>query len=241
MREKNSRGLRTRSVRGQKFLKRFFDAVGPESEWTWRGFICDAAIAIDDVQTIRPTGVISFGEVIEGIDDSGEVNSEFDDAELPHFAAFFVVHRLGENYVVVKIVGVLPHVAGVRFANINGIKRDAIFILFVKLIESGNLPPEWWSGVTSENEDGGLLSLHRRQLKAALVVRTFQRKVRSGIADTQAAPACDIPQRFERKNDERGPRHVLHGLRKGVGRLQHDAKQGCGDDGVKCDYRTNDF
>jgi hypothetical protein len=39
------------------------------------------------------------------------------------------------------------------FGNVNDQESDAIAVLLVKLIESGNLPPEWRSGIASEHKD----------------------------------------------------------------------------------------
>jgi hypothetical protein len=45
-----------------------------------------------------------------------------------------------------------------RFRNVNNQECNAPAILFVKLIESGNLPPEWRSRVAAEYQN------HRLQL-----------------------------------------------------------------------------
>ena len=112
--------------------------------------------------------------VVEAIHDGGKVNPQFHHAELPHLTALVNIFRAGENYVIVQIVRILPHVAGMRFADVHDVERDLIFILFVELVESGNLPPERRSSVAAENQDYRFLAAHRRQLKSALVVRALE-------------------------------------------------------------------
>jgi hypothetical protein len=44
-----------------------------------------------------------------------------------------------------------------RFRDVHHQKRNAILILLVEFVEGRNLPPEWRSGVTSEDQHDGLL------------------------------------------------------------------------------------
>ena len=62
----------------------------------------------------------------------------------------------------------MPQVAGMRFADVHHVERDLILILFVELVESGNLPPERRSRVAAENQHNRFLAAHGRQLKRAL-------------------------------------------------------------------------
>jgi hypothetical protein len=43
-----------------------------------------------------------------------------------------------------------------RFRDVHHQETDLVPILLVKLIESGNLPPEWRSSVAAEDEHYGL-------------------------------------------------------------------------------------
>jgi hypothetical protein len=60
--------------------------------------------------------------------------------------------------VVIQIIGILPHIACVRFANVNHVERHLIAILLVELVESGNLPPKGRSRVAAKHEDHGLFA-----------------------------------------------------------------------------------
>ena len=99
----------------------------------------------------------------------------------------------GEDDVVVQIIGILPDVTGMSFANVYDVERDAVLVLFVELVEVGNLPPERRSGVTSENQDDWFLAAHGRQLKSALVIRALERKIGGYVADGEVAVAGDVP------------------------------------------------
>jgi hypothetical protein len=157
-----------------EFLQGVCDALGAEAERAGASFVGDAALAIDHVEAVGPAGVIALGGIVEGIHDGGKVNSQFDDAELAHFTALGDIFWAGEDDVVVEIIGILPNVTGMRFTDVHHVKRDLILILFVELVESGNLPPERRSGVAAENEDHWFLAAHGGQLKSALVVGALE-------------------------------------------------------------------
>jgi len=59
----------------------------------------------------------------------------------------------------------------------------------------------------------------------AFVIRALQRKIRGRIPDANVAASRNAPKRLERKKQEGWPRHVLHGAREIVRRLQHCRKQ----------------
>ncbi len=42
-------------------------------------------------------------------------------------------------------------------------KRSLISVLVVEFVQGGNLPPKWWSGVTAEDHDYGLLGIDLRK------------------------------------------------------------------------------
>jgi hypothetical protein len=52
----------------------------------------------------------------------------------------------------------LPHVARMRLDNVDNQERDLLVVLIVKLVQGGNLPPEWRSSIAAENEHHGLRS-----------------------------------------------------------------------------------
>lgn len=57
-----------------------------------------------------------------------------------------------------------------RFGDIDDQKRNAPMILLVKLIQSGNLPSKWRSGVAAKDQNHGLLLVKRRKLNALTLV-----------------------------------------------------------------------
>jgi hypothetical protein len=60
---------------------------------------------------------------------------------------------------VVANVGLhLPNVSGVSLEDIDRVEGDLIFILLGELVQGGNLPPKWRSGIAPEDEDDGLVS-----------------------------------------------------------------------------------
>jgi hypothetical protein len=218
-----------------EFLQGFFDAGGLETEWARRGFVGDAAIAIDHVEAIGPAGVSAVGGVVDRVHDGGKFDAELHDAELAKLGAFVVALRTGEEDVIVEIVGILPQVGGMRLADVNDVERRAILVLLVEFIEGGNLPPEGRSGVAAEDEDDRLLAAQGGQLKMALVVGAFERKIRSGVAYAECAFARTHPERLQRKHEERDVREVAHGAREEIRPLAHGEVKSAGRGGVEND------
>jgi len=50
----------------------------------------------------------------------------------------------------------LPDVAWMGLGNVDDIESRSVLVLFVKLIERGNLPAEWRSSITAEYKDDRL-------------------------------------------------------------------------------------
>ena len=134
------------------------DSLGLEAEGAGSGFEGDAALAVDYVEAVGPAGVVALGGVLEIIEHGRKFDAELHDAKLAHLIALVLIFRRGENYMIVNIVGILPNVRGVRFANVNRVERNLVLILRVQIVEGGNLPPEWRSGVAAEDEDDWLFA-----------------------------------------------------------------------------------
>src|SRR6202041_2972901 len=98
----------------QEPLQRVRNSLRFEPKRTGPRFVRDAPFAIYYVETIGPAGVVALGRVFEANPHSGNVNPQFHTKELPHLATLVDIFRAREIFVVVKIVGILPHVAGVR-------------------------------------------------------------------------------------------------------------------------------
>lgn len=141
-------------------MQRVRDALRTKTERAGPCFKGDAAIAVNHVEAVGPARVIALSSVVKAVNHRRKMYAEFDDAHLAHLFAFREIFGAGEDDVVVQIVGILPDVAGMGFANVYDVERNAVLILFVELVEVGNLPPERRSGVTSKNQDDRFLAAH---------------------------------------------------------------------------------
>jgi hypothetical protein len=116
-------------------------------------FVRDAALRVDQVHAIRPAGVDLLGRIAKLVEYGRELNSKFPHASPGDECSFFFSLRTRENNLVFDVALHLPHVAGMRFGNVNNQERDAPAILFVKLVEGRNLPPERRSSVAAEYQN----------------------------------------------------------------------------------------
>jgi|SRR5580700_3381611 hypothetical protein len=146
---------------GNNAPKRVFHALRLETERAGIRFVAHPSIPINHVKAIRPARVGALGAIIESIDDCWKLNTEPQHAQLSHVAAFVETLRARKNDLVIEIIGILPNIAGVRLTDVNHIKRDAVAVLLVDFVESGNLPPKRRSRITAEYEDHGLFAAQR--------------------------------------------------------------------------------
>ena len=112
-----------------------------------------------------------------------------------------------------------------RFLNVDDVERHAIFVLFVELIERGNLPAKRRSSVAAENEDDGLLAAERREANFGGAVGGHQLKIGGRIADAERAIAGLQPEGFKRENEKGQRRHFGHDTVEDNWRLAHYCKQ----------------
>ncbi len=157
--EKSWPGLMRRV--GNEAPKRVFHSLRLETKRAGRRLVANPSITIHHVKAIGPTCVGSFGHVVEVIDDGGKLDTQLHHAQLPHLAALVETLRARKYHVVIQIVVILPHIACVRFSNVNHIERHPIAILLVEFIESGNLPPKGRSRVAAEHKHHGLFAAQR--------------------------------------------------------------------------------
>lgn len=75
----------------------------------------------------------------------------------------------------------------------------------------------------------------------AFVIRALERKIRRELSDGDMSASRHVPERLERKYDERGPGNVPHRRRKGTGGLQHHREQRDRKDGINCRGDARDF
>ncbi len=153
------------------------------------------------------------------------MNPELCHAGLTDHAALAETPGLFKQDAGVQVVGILPHVAGVRFADVDDIKGDPVLVLIVQLVQGGNLPPEGRSGIAAEDEDYRLRSAQRGQAKVTLFVDAPEIEVGRDVAGPEGPSARIHPERSEREHHERRIGHVLHRRRERVRRLTHHGIQ----------------
>jgi hypothetical protein len=208
--------------RGQvgELLKGCAKGVGMEAERTGLAFVGDAAILIDQVDAVGPSGVGLLGGVTEFVEDGGEFDSELANAGAGDQAALVFVARAREDNVVLDVRLHLPDVAGMGLKNVDGEEGHLLAVLIVELVEGRNLPPEGRSSVAAEDEDDGLVEC--RELNAVGLIQFEEVEVGGGIAGLEVASAGLHPERLEwgeEKDDRTG--HVRHDAGEFLRRLMH--------------------
>jgi hypothetical protein len=125
-----------------------------------------------------------------------------------------------------------------RLDNVDDQERYLLIVLIVKLVERGNLPPEWRSSVAAENEHHGLRRRERRKLHASGFVELGQREVWRCIARVQMSSAGVRPHRLKRYQEVRHIRHVFHDPAESFRRLAHSPPNESDKESVE-DYKDN--
>ena len=105
---------------------------------------------VDQIDPVWPARKGSFGRIAKLVEHGWKLDPKFPHTSPGDECSFFFRLRAGKNNLVFDIALHLPHVAGMRFGNVNNQERDAPAILLVKLVEGRNLPPERWSRVAAE-------------------------------------------------------------------------------------------
>jgi hypothetical protein len=131
----------------------------------------------------------------------------------------------------------------VGFFDIDNKESGSITVPVIESIQSGNLPPERWSGVASENEDDRPIPLERGEpddVFPGVLLRKY--KVRGHIAGLQIPAAGHEPELFEGKQDEDHRVFDLrHDLAESGRRLIHGGEKPDTDEGVENDYDNKDL
>jgi hypothetical protein len=176
---------RARLWMGGDFLQRLLELIGLESERAGLALVDDMPRGIDKVQPIWPCRVGGLRRVSEFIEHGGNLDPQLAYAGSGDIFAFLLVARAGEHHLVFDVALHLPDVARVRLCDVNHQKADAVAVLVVELVESGNLPPERRSSVAAEDQgDWFSLSREGRKLDLACFVELGQREIRSRVANT---------------------------------------------------------
>jgi hypothetical protein len=124
-----------------------------EAERTRVALVGDVAGGVDQVNPVRPGGVLLLGGVAKFVQHGGKFYSQFSHAGAGEQGSLFFAPGTGEHYLIFNIALHLPDVTGVRFRDVDHQKGGSTAVLFVKLVEGRNLPPEGRSGVASEYKD----------------------------------------------------------------------------------------
>ena len=111
----------------------------------------------DQIQTVRPAGVRQLNLVVNPVHQRGEVNAEFAYACIGHAEALRLIRRTVEQDAVFHIRLHLPYVGRMRFENVHGVEINLAFVLLRQLVQGGNLPPKWRSGIAPEDQHDGPL------------------------------------------------------------------------------------
>ncbi len=193
-----------------------------ESERPGLALIGHMALAIDQVQTIRPAGVGGFGGVAKLVQHRGQLDPKLPDARACDQSALFFILRVGEHHAVFDVALHLPDIAGMSLRDVDDQEAGAVLELVIEFVEGGNLPPEGRSSVAAENQDHGLALVHGRELDVRALVELGQIEIRSGITNIQVSGTSAQPSGLERKQQERHRAgHARHHLREFLRWLMH--------------------
>src|SRR6267378_1778010 len=121
--------------------------VGFEPERPGSALVGYASARINQEETIRPCRVGTLRRVAKFVEHRWNFDSEFAHTRTRNHGALVFGPRTGEDDLVFDVVLHLPHIAGMRFGDVDDEELDLVRILLVELVEGGNLPPERRSSV----------------------------------------------------------------------------------------------
>ncbi len=183
--------------------------------------------SINQVKSIRPPGVRTLSGVSKFIQHRGDFDSQLAHAGSGNERAFFFTAGTGKHNFFFYVALHLPHVAGVRFGNVDHQKCDPVPELLVEFVEGRNLPPEGRSCIASKHQHHrAILRGQRGQLQPISLVEFGQREIRGRTSHLQCTRSGPHPKRFKGKNEKwnrsRDPGHYAS---KAFWRLPHHAIQ----------------
>jgi hypothetical protein len=170
-------------ARGEPFAG-FFRLV---VERTDPAAVSDPAALINDVNSLGPRGIGVIGGVAHVIDSEGQSELESFDEIVRDHHALFQRFRLRVTNVVFEIRFHLPFVGGMRFANVNGQKIRALFIILVNLNDVAHLAAKRRSSKTPEDENEWTIVRTFANVKTAEAIQRDDARVRRVAADFQRA------------------------------------------------------
>src|SRR5437868_443561 len=126
-----------------------------KSEGTRTALINHAPALINQIDPVRPASISPFCGVIETIDQGGKFDPKLTHTHARHLFALPDAFWTGKHDLLPHIALHLPNVARVRFEDVDGVKLNLLPVVVVELVERGNLPPKWRSGVAAEDQHHG--------------------------------------------------------------------------------------
>jgi hypothetical protein len=124
-----------------------------KTEWTWLALVENAAALADEVKPVGPSRISGLHPVVETVNQRGEFDAQLAHARAGNNGALGLVPGAAEENIVFDIGLHLPHVGGMRLKDVNGVEADLVAILLGELVQGGNLPPKWRSGIAAEDQD----------------------------------------------------------------------------------------
>ena len=149
--------------------------------------VSDAAALINDVNSLGPRGIGVIGGVAHVIDSEGQSELESFDEIICDHHTLLQSFGLRVTNVVFEIRFHLPLVGGMRFANVNGQKIRAAFVVFINLDDVANLAAKWRSSKTPEDENERTVMRTFANVKTADAIERDNSRVRCVAADSQCA------------------------------------------------------
>jgi len=123
-----------------------------ESERARLALVSDFTAAIDQIDSVRPCGVSGLGRIPKLVQQGWHFNTKLPDTRSCQRSSFVFTARTGKDDVVFEVILRLPDVARMGLGNVHHQKAHPVSQVLVKLVEGGNLPPEWRSGVTAKDQ-----------------------------------------------------------------------------------------
>jgi hypothetical protein len=168
---------------GGGFLQRLFELIGFESEWAGLALVDDSPCGIDQIEPVRPSGVRGLCRISEFIEHGGNFNPELAHTGSRDGLTLLLIARTRKYNLVFDVALHLPHVARVRLGDVHHQKADAVAVVVIELVESGNLPPEGRSSVAAEDQrDWFPLCGEGRKPYLPRFVEVCQCEIGSGVA-----------------------------------------------------------
>ena len=192
-----------------------------ETKRSWLAFVEHTTSGRDQIHAIRPTRIGGLQAVIKTIDNRWKFNAELSNACIGDGSTFCFISRATKQYFIAHVGLHLPYICGVSLENVYSIEVNFALILLGKLVQGGNLPPKWRSGVAAKNQHNRPRSPERRQRNRRPCIQCFDREVRSYVANIKMASASLTPHCFKWEKEKGRHGHSGHDASKYFRRLPH--------------------